>query len=33
MYNHPYYNQAQDYIKFIGFNESELFTKDFLAGK
>ncbi len=32
MYNHPYYNQTQDYIKSIGFNESELFTKDFLAG-
>ena len=32
MYNHPYYNQAQDYIKSIGFNESELFTKAFLAG-
>lgn len=32
MYNHPYYNQAQDYIKSIGFDESELFTKAFLAG-
>ena len=32
MYNHPYYKQAQDYIKSIGFDESELFTKAFLAG-
>ena len=32
MYNHPYYKQAQEYIKSIGFDESELITKAFLAG-